>query len=272
MRWNGAGWESIPISADGNFDTNPYVAALMDLTENAPNGTFMNMLVRDLIAKTAMITYLASHLLEIQNHEGRQGAIFGGERFSKSGTGVVDNDPTGALGLAGFKMGVDGILKASGAVLNNIDITGNSRFQGAVDATVLVVNQEPLYSQWRETGLNKNVLNFVNEEFAYYGITPDSISGTFLSKDIQGSYSSIGVKHITYITPSRGGAGDVPRLELVCDDNTVLEFYRTETISGLQFRYITNGWNVSMNNIPVTDPKAIGALWRDGTDLKISNG
>jgi hypothetical protein len=55
MRWNGASWETIEITADGNFETNPYVATLMDLTEGAPNGTFMAILVRDLIAKTAMI-------------------------------------------------------------------------------------------------------------------------------------------------------------------------------------------------------------------------
>ncbi|MDR0586039.1 MAG: hypothetical protein LBG26_02245 [Treponema sp.] len=27
MRWNGTGWEAIPIDGNGNFDTNPYVAA-----------------------------------------------------------------------------------------------------------------------------------------------------------------------------------------------------------------------------------------------------
>jgi hypothetical protein len=69
-RWQGGSWERIEISADGNFDTNPYVSALLDLTEGAGDGTFMALFVRDLLAKTALIEYLASHLLNIQDKDG----------------------------------------------------------------------------------------------------------------------------------------------------------------------------------------------------------
>jgi hypothetical protein len=102
MRWNGTSWAAIEIKADGNFDTTPYVAALMDLTEGAPNGRFMSILVRDLIAKTAMIEYISSHKQYIQEKEGSIGAIYGGGYDEKG-------NPTGG---PGFYLGTDGKLRA----------------------------------------------------------------------------------------------------------------------------------------------------------------
>jgi hypothetical protein len=112
IRWNGSTWSAIPIKADGNFETNPYIDALIDLTEGAPQGRFMSILVRDLIAKTAMIEELAAQLIQIS----KGGAIFGGERFTKNsgGTGVVDN----GTDKTGFRLGTDGILKASRAEIS----------------------------------------------------------------------------------------------------------------------------------------------------------
>ncbi|MDR0586038.1 MAG: hypothetical protein LBG26_02240 [Treponema sp.] len=100
----------------------------MDLTEGAPDGTFMSILVRDLVAKTAMIQRIASNLLEIQDYDGRHGAIFGGPRFTRDGDAVIDNDPSG--GLRGFKL-ENGRLTASDAVFSgtlnakNIIVTGS---------------------------------------------------------------------------------------------------------------------------------------------------
>jgi hypothetical protein len=125
LRWNGTSWEDIEIKADGNFETNPYVAALMDLTEGAGDGTFMSILVRDLIAKTAMISEIQTTLLQIQK------ALFGGERFSKSGESVVDN----GADKPGFMLGADGVLKASGAQISGTVNATDGVFNGTVNAT-----------------------------------------------------------------------------------------------------------------------------------------
>jgi hypothetical protein len=130
LRWNGTSWADIPIKADGNFDTNPYVAALMDLTEGAPEGTFMSILVRDLIAKTAIIEYIASHKLHIQEKEGSTGAIFGGERFTKSGDSVIDNGED----KTGFMMGTDGRLIASNAIISGTVNADSGIFNGTLVA------------------------------------------------------------------------------------------------------------------------------------------
>jgi hypothetical protein len=130
MRWDGATWEQIPIDASGSFDTNPYVQALMDLTEGAPGGTFMTMLVRDLVAKTAMIEYIASHKLHIQIKDGNSGAIYGGG-FDANG------NPTSG---SGFYLGTDGRLKAvDGEFAGKITSTSGSLI-GALNAKNVTVN------------------------------------------------------------------------------------------------------------------------------------
>jgi hypothetical protein len=130
MRWNGTSWAAIEIKADGNFDTNPYVAALMDLTEGAPNGTFMSILVRDLVAKTAMIERIQAELIQIQN------AIFGGERFTKSGDSVVDN----GADKTGFKLGADGRLIASNAEISGKINANAGEFTGSITPLAGIYN------------------------------------------------------------------------------------------------------------------------------------
>jgi hypothetical protein len=103
IRWNGESWEQIPVAADGDFESNPYMQALFDLTEGAPMGTFMSLLVQDLIAKTAMIEKLFAQFIKVN------GAIYGGG-YDENG------NPTGG---AGFHLGSNGRLKAV-----DVDISG----------------------------------------------------------------------------------------------------------------------------------------------------
>jgi hypothetical protein len=107
VRWTGVNWEAVEIKADGTFETNPYVAALMDLTEGAPGGTFMSLLVRDLVAKTAMIENITAKLLRI--HDG--GAIYGGG-YDQNG------NPTGG---PGFHIGTDGKIRASQGIFDKVE-------------------------------------------------------------------------------------------------------------------------------------------------------
>jgi hypothetical protein len=79
MRWNGSSWDAIPIeTVNGNFETHPYMLAMMDLTENAPRGTFINVLTRDLIAKTAMIENLQTRVISITGDGAIKSANFSG--------------------------------------------------------------------------------------------------------------------------------------------------------------------------------------------------
>jgi hypothetical protein len=69
MRWNGVSWGQIPIIADGNFESNPYMAAMYDFTNGAPNAAFLSLLVQNLIAKTAMIENLFSKVITLNKNK-----------------------------------------------------------------------------------------------------------------------------------------------------------------------------------------------------------
>jgi hypothetical protein len=269
MRWNGTSWTAIPISADGNFDTNPYVAALMDLTEGAPNGTFMSILVRDLIVKTAMIEWIQAQLIQIS------GEIFGGERFVRSQNTVVDRGNE----YTGFKLGIDGILKATSAELTGIYINGNSKFYGEIESPVFKVNQGLLVSDnVRSTGSNKNIRTFIQEEFVFLDLTINE-ENPHITKDVMGSHQGKDVIKVHYYlntySPNRP-VMDYSYIEIFYADGTIAKAEYSGsygTISGLQFRYaVPSGWKVQMNNIPSEDPHISGVVWRQGTDLKISIG
>jgi hypothetical protein len=216
------------------------------------------------------------------------GAIFGGERFTKSEQEVVDNDPGGLLGIPGFMLDSDGRLRASSAeigglvnskygLFEDITITGNSKFHGEIDATVLIVNQDPIYSDSvRSTGTNKDIKAFIKEEFSYWRL-PTNASEYYLEKDIDGTYKESGVKNILYYLYNGRSMVDLSSVRLTYFDNTTIQFTYTSggdgTISNLQFRYATPGsWKVQIKNIPNTDPRIAGVLWKNGADLKISNG
>jgi len=42
--------------------------------------------------------------------------------------------------------------------------------------------------------------------------------------------------------------------------------------AALSFRYSTEGWTVSINQLPENDPRIPGVIWRDGTNLRVSIG
>jgi hypothetical protein len=261
-----------------------YMEALRDITAGAPDGIFSNVFCEVLFAQQAAINTLQSQLIQILNG----GAIFGGERFTKNGQNVVDNDPTGSLGASGFMLDSEGRLQASNAeirglvnskygIFEDVTITGNSKFYGEIDATVLIANKEPSYSESvRSTGINKDVKTFIKEEFNYWGL-PTNVMEYYLKKDIDGTYKESGVKNILYYLYNGRAIIDLSYILLTYYDDTTIEFRYDNSgvgkISNLQFRYASLGtWKVQMKNLPTSDPKVVGVLWRDGTDLKISNG
>jgi hypothetical protein len=127
MRWTGAQWEKIAIDASsGSFESNPYIAALVDLTEGAPTGTFMNLLVRDLIAKTAMIDELRTRVITLEQNGAIQSSNYSkgvnGFQIKASGEAEFNNNITAKN------------MQATGGVFDSIRVQGNSTFSGAFSA------------------------------------------------------------------------------------------------------------------------------------------
>ena len=130
MRWTGTAWLQIPVELDGNFESNPYMLAMFDLTNNAPSAAFMTLMVQNLVAKTAMIEKIFTSLLKVNNN----GAVFGGPRFMINAQGqLIDN----GANLAGFKLGADGKLLAS-----NVDISGRIEAESGIFTNVTGVNMD----------------------------------------------------------------------------------------------------------------------------------
>jgi hypothetical protein len=108
-----------------------YMEILKDIAaEDAPDGIFSNVFCQALFAQQAAIDTLQSRLIQIQN------AIFGGEWFAKSGESVVDNGED----KAGFMLGADGVLKASGAQISGTVNAGSGTFTGAITPSVGIYN------------------------------------------------------------------------------------------------------------------------------------
>jgi hypothetical protein len=171
MRWTGVSWEAIPVSADGDFETNPYVAALMDLTEGAGNGTFMSILVRDLIAKTAMIEYIASHKLHIQSKDGSTGAIYGGG-YDENG------NPTGG---PGFYLGTDGKLKAVDGEFSGTINAAKGVFTGDIISGPLIAmdaTSGATISKTFSTGTRiSEIIQYFNPSSVYVNVSGGSYNG-----------------------------------------------------------------------------------------------
>jgi hypothetical protein len=128
-QWSGTGWAKLATETN----TTKYLAAINDITENAPPGIFSDVFCQVLFAQQAAIDTLESQLIQIKN------AIFGGERFTRSGDSVVDNgaDKTGVMigadgRLLASDVNVSGIVNADSGMFKDVIIMGNSLFQGNI--------------------------------------------------------------------------------------------------------------------------------------------
>jgi hypothetical protein len=129
-RWNAK--TSIWTRMEPAQNTLEYMEALRDITEDAPDGIFSDIFCQVLFAQQAAIETLESQLIQIT------GAIFGGERFTKNGDTVVDNGED----KPGFKLGEDGVLRASKGMFNDIHILGDSIFSGDIVSGPLILNND----------------------------------------------------------------------------------------------------------------------------------
>jgi hypothetical protein len=270
MRWNGVSWEAIPVSADGNFETNPYVAALMDLTEGAPAGTFMSVLVRDLIAKTAMIEYIASHKIHIQTKDGNSGAIYGGG-YDENG------NPTGG---PGFYLGTDGKLKAlngefsgtvnadsgsfKNATIQDVLITGNSIFEGDIRSGPLVLSNE----------ITNPTIYTINSGTSLWDImkSPGMVNstGTHTVMVYNASYDGKSVVMVTITFWGSEGNAVFVYSDGSSETVAMVRNYNDTKNLGHTFRYAlgTGGKTFRLHNLP-TAGNATGDVYRNGNYLMI---
>jgi hypothetical protein len=128
----------------------------------------MALFAKLLIAQQAFIEELQSQILKIN------GAIYGGDRFNKSGNVVRPDKP-------GFYLGSDGVFKATGGVFQGVS---SGEFDGSVHGDYgsfdvlktksfemlnggpLAANQDTFYSQQRSYANNTPVKTVMNDEFS----------------------------------------------------------------------------------------------------------
>jgi len=123
LRWTENGWEQLdPLNST---NTDYYMRALRDITEDAEPGAFSVVFARKIMAMQATIDELTSKLIQVQN------AIYGGPRFTANSQGqVIDN----GTNLAGFHVSADGRLKASGVEISGDIEADSGRFHGRIEA------------------------------------------------------------------------------------------------------------------------------------------
>jgi hypothetical protein len=244
----------------------------MDLTEGAPNGAFMSILVRDLIAKTAMIERIQAELIQVQN------AIFGGERFSRSGDSVIDN----GAGKIGFMLGADGRLIASDVIISgiinalsgrfsNVEILGNSLFQGNITSGPLVLSNDSPTGVTHTLNSGASAIEIRNVMLTAAG-EPINNNGTYT---VTGSYSNKQLVKIGYIYDYRSPNGTNFELSIYAyfsdGTNSRIAFRKEQskdvvtnnTISSpLTFAFTTTGKTFKLTNLPST-PIAPNVVYKD---------
>jgi hypothetical protein len=257
-----------------------YMEALKDITEGAPDGIFSTMFCQVLFAQQAAIDMLQSRLIQIT------GAIFGGERFSRSGTGVVDN----GADKPGFLLGADGILEASHAKISgtinatsgrfsDVEISGDSLFQGNITSGPLVLsNDSPTGSTY---SLNSGASAIAIRNAIVGGAGESLESGAY---SVAGSYNGKQLVKIGYSYDNKIASGTRFEFSIYAyysDGTNARIAYRKEwdkdvvtnnTISGtLTFTFTSGGKTFKLVNLPGT-PSGSNVVYKDsGGFLKISN-
>jgi hypothetical protein len=275
MRWHEEGyWEAITPESNQV----EYMEALRDMTEGAPDGVFSNVFCRVLFAQQAAIATLQSQLIQIGN------AIFGGERFTRSGNSVIDEDENGSMGLTGFMIGADGRLIASNAIINgtinaifgtfnNITISGDSLFQGVINSGPLILSEDSPVSDVYDYQIGESSITIYNDaknamEFseATGSSGPTfSVRGTYGDKEIIRIQFGHTVGYQTYFT--RVYYQDGTNEEAALSDGPLAHGLQY----ALSFQYTSGGKTLKLIGIPSQAQTAgSGIVYNDRGTLKIS--
>ena len=243
--WNGALWRQVPRG-----EMAYYLDGISDLTEGAPDGIFSAVFCRILFAQQAAINTLEAQLIRIG------GAIFGGERFTRSGDSVVDN----GANKTGFKIGADGLLEASGGIFNNILVTGNSEFRGKIISGPLYASNEDTAAKTHHvfeanTGIGSIWQALGPGKAAYYA------DGQYGGRT---GITSLILSRATGDIPGGGGAVGVYTMFIAFEDDAF--DYLTDKITQRLDVYIhgDTGKTLRFIDLPVGGGSAIGDVYRYG--------
>jgi hypothetical protein len=140
-----------------------YVQALLDLTEEAPDGVFSSLIARNIIAQQAAIEELQTKIIHLG------GNIDGMELNGENGFIKSKNYQDGQDGFPvnGFKLNKDGSakfasdLKAQGAYFKDIHISGNSKFTGEGTFTGYNFNTNAIHDLIEGFGVLINSNDFI---------------------------------------------------------------------------------------------------------------
>ena len=109
-RWTGELWAEIPVE-----DTAPYMAALADLTHNAPSGAFSTIFASRLMVLDATIKALQAQVITLEQNELGQGGVIQSKSYEDSN------------GAEGWMVDHEG-----NAIFNHATIKGDSEIKGTL--------------------------------------------------------------------------------------------------------------------------------------------
>lgn len=262
--WKNGAWAQLPYDEMGK-----YMDALKDITEGKDNAAFMAVFCRMLWAQKAMIDELQATAITVKN-------LIRSEAINPS-----TENPF-------FRLWANGLLEAENAkiigevhadrgtfregVFTDIIVGGDSSFQGvSIEAGPLQVKPEgSTYNlSWNSGTSTQTILqgiaNIIGKALP---ITVSTKSGTFQGKNVVGLYGS----RIVYQLPSPiGSTSYIFTLTIILDDGAMPSFTSTipSTLSvAIEYGDIT----FKLINLPISDPRINGVVWKDGNTLKISSG
>jgi len=266
--FNGMQWIELDPALPGNREK--YMAALMDLLKDAPNGQFNTLFCLHLIAQEAFVKYLEA--LEITLSELTENG--------KTQMGSIKSQNYRA-GVSGFKIDYSGDAEFNNAVFRGHVEADSGYFRGRIEAdegffrglletTVLRASTEEVYSDPRTYAAGTTTQSVIISERSFWGIG----SGTLINKNIEvdGTFLGRPVKQIHFYEVNGRPMLRYNAIVITFADDTTAELWDQEPLpsGGLTFRRVTAGWNIQMRNLPTSDPRIANVLWRDGTDVKIS--
>jgi hypothetical protein len=234
-----------------------------------------------LFAQQAAIATLESQLIQVQN------AIFGGVRFTRNGNSVTDNgaDKTGfligsdgrvlATGAVFDKATVTGIINAITGQFTDVEISGNSLFQGNITSGPLVLSNDTpsgdpysYTSGTRATTIRQGIM------------TAAGITATSETYPVVGSYNEKQLVQIGYIYDDSGSLREKTSIYVYYADGTneriaYHEEYRkdivtdTKTSYTLSFYFTSSGKTLKLVDLPQI-PSGTNVVYRDANGfLKI---
>jgi hypothetical protein len=272
MRWNGASWEQV----SSENETSLYMAALMDLTEGAPDGTFTAVFCRVIAAQQAFINELQTKLIHVES------AIYGGERYDQNGN-VIDDSKDG------YWLGSNGRLRAVGGEFDTVDILGNSIFHGDIISGPLVLlsdtpegnkytapagssasgipvpdNNMPILGRYGSIDIIKGrkyeYINTIKVHNSSYKDTDEYTDIYFVTTS--GSDMLIARRIIQERWHHEGGFENYWWRE-------VNYIYPITTAYYLEWQYVMSGKTLRLIDLPTKIPEQPGTVYRSGNNLMI---